>query len=107
MKCPNCQIMPAIKDSLLGYLPCKVCQHKTLQHPGDIPEMAGESIKAQRKQFADDIEQPHRSGSLNKRWLELHGKDRALKMGFTEKEIKEAKYVYNGDSNAYYSRGDK
>lgn len=97
----------AIEDKVFGILPCKECQNKKHSEPNDIPEFVGDSIKTQRKQCADDIEAPHRCGYLNKRWLDLYGKDAAKRHGFSDKEIKEAKYVYNGDSNNYYSHGGK
>lgn len=86
-------------------MPCKKCQDRQsqLKHPGKSPEFTSDSIKNQRKAYANDIEQPHRKGELNKKWLDLHGVDKAKQEGFTPTEIKKAKYVY--DSEKYY--GDK
>jgi hypothetical protein len=106
MKCLSCQTNNAIEDKTYGILPCLECQNKTHKTPSDIPEFCGDDIKTQRKQQADDIECHHRCGQLNKRWLQLYGKESAKRHGFSDKEIKEAKYVYDGDTS-YYSHGDK
>lgn len=108
MKCPVCKKQKATYDPYWGYLPCEECRKRQskLLKAGKIPEFTSETIKDSRKQFKDDIEQPHRKGQLNKRWLEIHGKDKAKNMGFTDKEIKNAKYVYDRD-DTYYSSGDR
>jgi hypothetical protein len=81
------------------------CQKRldSLKKPGGQVEFTTESIKDQRRAYQNDIEQPHRKGQLNKKWLELYGKEKAKKMGFTDQEIAHASYVY--DEDKYY--GDK
>jgi hypothetical protein len=71
-------------------------------------EFVPDYIAEDRMANKDDIEQPHRKGHLNKKWVELHGTDKARRQGYSEKEIKEATYVYQGDDPLhYYSEGDK
>lgn len=103
MLCPVCQTNSAIKDDYYGYLPCKPCQDRQskLKKPGGQIEFTSDDIKEQRKSQANDIEQQHRKGVLNKKWLDLYGKHRAREYGYSDKEIKEAKYVYSG-ANTYY-----
>ena len=107
MDCPVCQKNKAILDEYYGYLPCQACQNREsqLKKPGSIPEFTSEKIKEGRKQFADDIEQPHYKGHLNKRWLDIYGTKAAKRHGFSEKEIKHAKYTYNG-LGKYYKEGN-
>lgn len=107
MKCPVCRTNDAIKDPYYGYLPCERCQleQSRLKRPGNIPEFTSDTIKEGRKEFKDDIEQPHRKGEVNKRWVDLHGVDAAKRHGFTDKEIKKARYVYTGD-DSYYKEGN-
>lgn len=103
MTCPVCKVNNAEYDEYYGYLPCKPCQERQsrLRKPGALPEFTSDSIKEQRKRHAKDIEAPHRSGHLNKKWLDIYGKEAAKRHGFTDSEIKNAKYVYAGDSTYY------
>ena len=101
--CPSCKTNKARLHSVYGVIPCEECSAKNLQRPGSTIEFTSESIKEQRKEFADDIEQPHHGGELNKRWLEIYGEDLAIKRGFTKKEIKNAKYTWN--DLRYYKDG--
>ncbi len=107
MKCPVCKINDAIFDEYWGYLPCKPCQDRQskLDKPKTQIEFTSDSIKEQRKANADDIEADHRSGVLNKKWVDIHGVEAAKCRGYTDKEIKEAKYVYSGDTT-YYKEGN-
>lgn len=57
-------------------------------------EFTSESIKNQRKEFHNDILQPHRKGQLSKEWVKVYGKKQAKKRGFSDKEINEAKNVW-------------
>lgn len=88
----------------LGALPCKNCQTRQdkLPRPRQSIEIIPDRIKAERQERGDSIEQPHLKGELNKRWVDLWGEDAARERGFTEKEIKNAKYVYDGAPNMRY-----
>lgn len=103
MLCPACQYHDAQLDPYYGYLPCSNCQNRqaNLNRPRQQSEFTSEAIKEQRKAFKNDIEQPHRKGILNKRWVELYGKEAAKKRGFSEDEINHATYVYSGDDTYY------
>lgn len=108
MKCPNCRKNPAQSHPLLGIIPCSACQDKakSFTKPGDQVEFTTTSIKLQRSEFADDIEQTHYKGVLNKRWVDIYGPGEAKKRGFSDKEIREAKYVMDGvlpAANRYYN----
>ena len=109
-KCPACGKNDAIKDDYWGILPCKSCQDRqaNLNKPKAQTEFTSDSIKEQRKIYAKDIEADHRSGQLNKAWLDIHGVKAAKRRGYTDKEIKEAKYVYAGDdpNTHYYKKGN-
>lgn len=104
MDCPACFKNPAIKHITLGLLPCAACKVRLdkLPTPKQAVEIIPEYIKGERKERQDSIEQPHFKGELNKRYIDLWGADEARKRGFTEKEIKNAKYVYDGTPLKYY-----
>jgi hypothetical protein len=97
MKCPICHHHEAKIDPIYGIIGCEACRQRPHPIPGHQIEFTTESIREQRKEFKDDIEQPHRKGHLNKRWVELYGKAAALREGYTDKEIKDATYVYRDD----------
>lgn len=107
MICTKCRVSPAVLDPILGFSPyCEECQNKLTAIHTKVPEFAGEKIKESRAMYAQDIEQPHYKGHLNKAWLDVNPKKRiekAQKMGFSEKEIKNAQYVYSG-SDTYYKK---
>lgn len=108
MLCGVCKKNKAIYDEYYGWLPCKECterQAKKTKPGSSIPEFAGDDIREGRNMHADDIEQPHYRGHLNKKWLDLYGKKAALRRGFTKEEIKNAKYVYNGLTKYYREDG--
>lgn len=97
MLCPNCFKNQAIIHARLGPLPCESCK-KRLDHlasPHQMIEIIPERIKLERQERGDSIEQPHIKGELNKRWIDLWGEDAARDRGFSNKEIKRAKYVYD------------
>jgi len=102
-ECPSCHHRIAIRHPIYGILPCKECKRRQSQlpKPGKLPEFTSESIKQQRKEFHKDIEQPHRAGQLNKAWMDEVGEQQAKNWGFSDKEIKSAKYVYRGDDTYY------
>ena len=79
-------------------MPCDACQnkHSKLLSPSEPIEIIPDRIKAERQERGDSIEQPHLRGELNKKWLDLWGTGAAKERGFTDKEIKNAKYVYDG-----------
>lgn len=103
--CPNCGKEAALLHPQFGYIPCKDCQEKETIKPNNQVEFTSENIKEQRKQYFDDIHGAHRSGVASKEFKERWGEDAMKRQGFTEQEIKNAKYVWRDDS--YYSRGDK
>ena len=93
--CPSCFKRKGIKHATLGILPCKVCQdkHNSLLSPSQSVEIIPERIKAERIERADSILQPHVKGELDKRYLDLWGAEVCKEKGFTDKEIKNARYV--------------
>lgn len=64
-------------------------------------EFTTESIKEQRKEYSRDIVPMHNRGELNKDWLDIYGPTNAKKHGFTDKEIKDAKYA---NFDTYYDK---
>ena len=104
MKCPVCGVNDATIDPYWGLLPCKPCMDRQagLAKPRGQVEFVGEDIKLQRLKFHKDIVQPHRKGELNKEYVDLYGAKRAKQEGFTDKEIKNAKYVYSEEG--YYKK---
>lgn len=105
--CPICRRNKALKDPYWGIMPCDECQNKTKDKPSKQSEMVGEDIKEQRRAHGKDILPPHRKGQLDKGWVERYGKKKAKERGFTDKEIKESKYVWAGsDENNYYGDGN-
>ena len=104
MKCPVCLKNDAEWDEYYGWLPCRSCRDKQagLAHPGGQVEFVGEDIKLQRQKFHKDIVQPQRKGELNKEYVDLYGADKARKEGYTDKEIKNARYVYNEESDSMH-----
>ena len=95
MNCPSCFKRKGIKHATLGILPCKVCSDRqdSLLSPSQSVEIIPERIKAERIERADSILQPHVKGELDKRWTDLWGEQAARDRGFTDKQIKNAKYV--------------
>ncbi|HEX9059116.1 MAG TPA: hypothetical protein VF941_02960 [Clostridia bacterium] len=70
-------------------------------------EVIPDYIKAERKERQDSIEQKHFKGELNKRWLDLYGPEMAKASGFSDKEIKNARYVTDGVNDiGYYKHGE-
>lgn len=106
--CPSCFAAPAVRHPHFGILPCLQCKARldALPTPTQQVEIIPEYIKEERKERQDSIEQPHFKGELNKRWVDLWGKKAARDRGFTNKEIKNAKYVMdkarNGNTGIKY-----
>lgn len=106
-KCPLCKKEEAFVDPYWGMLPCLKCRSKRKDKPSKQSEMVGEDIKEQRRAYAKDIRPPHRKGQLDKGWVEQYGVKKAKQRGFTDKEIKESTYVWDGDdTNSYYKNGN-
>ncbi len=97
-KCPSCFTNEAIKHNSLGLLPCDTCKKRldSLPSPRQAVEIIPERIKTERQERGDSILQPHVKGELDKRYVDLWGADAARERGFSEKEIKNAKYVSDG-----------
>ncbi len=95
--CPSCFKQSAQKHITMGLLPCVDCtlRQNKLPSPNHAIEIIPERIKAERQERGDSIEQPHLKGELNKRYIDLYGEQAARERGFTQKEIKKAKYVYD------------
>lgn len=102
MLCLNCHLHPAVIDASFGVLPCRSCQAQPHVSAGEQVEYIPERIHEDRKAQRNDIEQPHRQGKLNKRWVDLYGVKKARERGFSQKEIDAAEYVYSTD-DTYYS----
>jgi hypothetical protein len=104
MLCPACFTNQGITTSQGNLLPCLECRARQdkLDSPNLPVEIIPEYIKAERKERQDSIEQPHFKGELNKRWVDLWGKQAARDKGFSEKEIENAEYVYDGTPLNYY-----
>jgi hypothetical protein len=102
--CPSCFQTPAIMHLTLGVLPCASCKARLdkLPSPRQTVEIIPERIKTERQERGDSIEQPHLKGELNKRWVDLWGESAARERGFSSKEIKNAKYVYDGAPGIRY-----
>ncbi len=103
MKCLECHNNNATKDPKLGILPCRDCRKRqaALPRPRIQIEFTSDSIKQQRKVMKNSIIQPHYKGQLDKRYVDLYGADRVLRRGFSQDEIKKAKYL---NIDEYYSR---
>ena len=100
-RCQVCNLNEAKIDPTFGVIPCEACQAKPHPSPDKPIEFTSDSIKEQRKEYKDDIQQWHRQGRLNKRKVELVGKEAAKARGYSDREIKEATFVYDDDN--YYS----
>ena len=102
--CNVCKKNPATYDDYYGWLPCASCMEaqSKLTKPGNIPEFVGEDIKLQRQKYHNHIIQPHRKGELNKEYVDIYGADRARKEGYSEKEIKNARYVYEEEADSFH-----
>lgn len=99
MLCPVCKVNPADKDDYYGYLPCKPCRDRqaNLKKPGKAEEITSETIKQGRKEYWGDIHGAHRKGKASREFLEKFGKEAMKRQGFSDKEIKDADYVWNDD----------
>ena len=106
--CIRCGKNESIYDPVYGKLPyCLDCQKQQadLTRPGQIPEMTSDSIKEGRKMYYDDIHPAHYKGQASREFLERWGEKAMKRQGFTDKEIKNSKYVYAGN-DTYYKKGN-
>lgn len=85
----------------------KYCDKHMIEHIENIreyinpyPEMIPESMKEERKKYANDMLQSHRQGELSREFLEAHPQ-RAKQMlrdgAITKEEIKKSRYVWGKD----------
>lgn len=105
MICPSCHLGTAQIDKRLGVLPCRLCikRHRNLRRSSLPPEFTSDSIKQQRKMYRKDILPIHNRGQLDKGWLDRYGAKKAKQRGFTDEEIKNARYVWDGVDEYYPS----
>lgn len=109
MICPVCKKNKAIYDPYYGYLPCAQCQERQskLQHPKSQVEFTPEYLKTDRKAHRSDFLPAHRKGQLDKGFVDRYGAKKAKAQGFSDKEIRDAKYVWDGDDGvSYYKKGN-
>jgi len=106
MICPVCKVNPAEKHPYYGYIPCKPCQDRQarLKKPDKLPEFTSDSIKEGRKANFDDIHGAHRKGVPSREFRDRWGEEAMKRQGFTDKEIKNAQYVWGDDK--YYQDGN-
>lgn len=100
MLCVICNKNKARHDEFIGFLPCNPCvrRGREAKRPdSNIPEMAGEDIKTQRKMYFDDIHPAHRKGVPSKEFRDRFGKEAMKRQGFSDDEIKNAVPVWNDD----------
>lgn len=105
MKCNICHIGKARIHPRYGLLPCLSCEKKqaSLRSPLTPVEFTSESIKEQRKAYRKDFLPMHNRGELDKGFVERYGAKKAKEHGFTDKEIKNARYVWSGKDEYYKS----
>ena len=98
MRCPQCKKNKAQYDREYGILKCKECLYEDSQIPkpgqGKTYDFASPSTKLQRKTHGSEMVQPYVDGVLSREYLEING-TRGL-ANVTEKDKKNAKYVYKG-----------
>lgn len=105
MICNSCRKNKAVYDDYYGYLPCEDCRKKqeNLKRPGKVPEFTSDSIKEGRKAYFDDYHPAHRKGIASREFREQYGEKAMKRQGFTDKEIKNAKYVWKNGDDSYYN----
>lgn len=104
MTCLVCGKNGAIVDATFGVLPCFQCQKRqsTLDKPLKQSEFISQELKDQRKAYSDDFHPAHRKGVPSKEFRDRWGAKAMKRQGFTDKEIKNAKDVWNDDR--YYKK---
>lgn len=90
---------------MLGSMPCASCQKRLTSLPTAQSqiEFTSESIKTQRKIHRRDILPMHNRGELDRAWVNRYGEKKAKQHGFTDKEIKNARYVWSGSDEYYHN----
>ena len=109
MICPSCKKNKAQYDPYWGYLPCPDCQERQshLSTPKQPNEFVPEYLKNYRKAHRTDFLPAHRKGQLDKGFVERYGIKKAKEHGFSDREIRDAKYVWDGDDGvSYYKKGN-
>jgi hypothetical protein len=95
VKCPQCQKNEARVDKTYGVVACDECQLSDFSPtPAKGHEFTSTRVKSDRKEYAKAMVQPWVDGVLSKEFVEAHGTSKLA--GVTEKDIKNAKYVYKG-----------
>lgn len=99
--CPVCHAEEAIKHSVYGILPGKLCKERreTQNLPNIQVELTTEAIKKDRKTYGKSIVQPYRGGVLSKEYLDAHG---TKGINPTPQEIKKARNVWTEDFGRNY-----
>lgn len=96
MLCPQCHNEEAIYDNEYGVLPGENCQNENAQIPKPTQaatfDFASPLTKLHRQEYASEMFQPWVNGVLSKEFIETNGTSKL--MGVTEKDVKNAKYVY-------------
>ncbi|HEX8966226.1 MAG TPA: hypothetical protein VF820_07385 [Patescibacteria group bacterium] len=105
MICSKCHIGKSVIHPQFGILPCTSCQKAQgrLRSPKSPVEFTSESIKEQRKAYRKDFLPMHNRGELDKGWVDRFGTKKAKEHGFSDREIKKAKYVWSGSDEYYKS----
>ena len=104
IKCPVCRENNANIDNVFGVLPCDACQaEQDGITTNERFEFTSESIKGERKEYQRAMLQPYIGGVLSKEYIEEYGT--AKLKGVTEKDVREAKYVY-GHMTRHHKRGE-
>ena len=74
MKCLICNQRKAVKIDPFGWMPCRICRKRQqeIAKPKVSIEVTTESIKEDRKKYADTIVQSFRQGQLAKEFVEAY-----------------------------------
>jgi hypothetical protein len=96
--CPQCGDESAVVDREYGVLPGELCQvlNDAIPKPSQTHtyDFASPTTKQHRKEYGHEMYQPYVNGVLSKEFVETQGTDKLH--GVTKKDIKNAKYVYQG-----------
>ncbi len=91
MKCPQCKLLEARVDSILGVLPCLNCATPNTK-PSRQVEFTTDNIRSQRRERRSSTLQPFRDNVLSKEFLEEHG---TVGLDVTDEDIKNSEYVWS------------
>lgn len=96
--CPQCFNEDANNDREYGILPGNLCQILNAEIPKPSQnasyDFASPTTKQHRKEYGDEMFQPYVNGVLSKEFIDVYGTDKLANV--TKKDIKNAKYVYQG-----------